>query len=68
VPLIPVLSRIERNGVLVDAKRLHQHSVELGERMHALTQEALHSLDKNLISVHPNNWVKFCTANCNCPR
>jgi DNA polymerase-1 len=40
VPLIPVLSRIERNGVLVDAKRLHQHSVELGERMHALTQEA----------------------------
>lgn len=40
VPLIPVLSRIERNGVLVDAKRLHQHSVELGERMHTLTQEA----------------------------
>ncbi len=40
VPLIPVLSRIERNGVLIDAKQLHKHSIELGERMHALTQEA----------------------------
>ncbi|MEZ5539062.1 MAG: DNA polymerase I [Pseudomonadales bacterium] len=40
IPLLPVLSRIERNGVLVDVKRLHKHSVELGERMQALTQEA----------------------------
>jgi DNA polymerase-1 len=40
IPLLPVLSRIERNGVLVDVKRLHRHSVELGERMQALTQEA----------------------------
>jgi DNA polymerase-1 len=40
IPLIPVLSKIERNGVLVDGKVLHQHSIELGERMHELTQKA----------------------------
>ena len=40
IPLIPVLSKIERNGVLVDAKTLHDHSIELGERMHQLTQQA----------------------------
>ncbi|HSC75710.1 MAG TPA: DNA polymerase I [Pseudomonadales bacterium] len=40
IPLIPVLSKIERNGVLVDAKILHEHSIELGERMHQLTQQA----------------------------
>ncbi|MBY4678685.1 DNA polymerase I [Marinobacterium arenosum] len=32
-PLIPVLSQIERNGALVDAKRLGQQSVELAERL-----------------------------------
>ncbi len=40
MPLVPVLSRIERNGVLVDARILHQHSIELGERMQQLTQQA----------------------------
>jgi DNA polymerase I len=40
MPLVPVLSKIERNGVLVDGKVLHQHSIELGERMHELTQQA----------------------------
>lgn len=40
IPLIPVLSNIERNGVLVNAKILHEHSIELGERMHQLTQQA----------------------------
>jgi DNA polymerase-1 len=40
IPLIPVLSAIERNGVLIDGKALYQHSIELGERMQALTQQA----------------------------
>jgi DNA polymerase-1 len=40
IPLIPVLSKIERNGVLVDAKILHEHSIELGIRMHQFTQQA----------------------------
>lgn len=40
VPLIPVLSQIERNGALVDAKLLGQQSLELGERMVQLERSA----------------------------
>lgn len=40
MPLLPVLSRIERNGALVDAKLLGQQSVELGERMTQLERKA----------------------------
>jgi DNA polymerase-1 len=39
-PLVPVLSRIERTGTLVDAHLLGQQSQELAERIHALEQEA----------------------------
>ncbi|HSC69547.1 MAG TPA: DNA polymerase I [Cellvibrio sp.] len=40
MPLVPVLSRIERNGALVDAKLLGQQSVELGERLTQLERKA----------------------------
>ncbi|WP_049631484.1 DNA polymerase I [Cellvibrio sp. pealriver] len=40
IPLVPVLSRIERNGALVDAKLLGQHSIELGERLTQLERKA----------------------------
>ena len=33
IPLVPVLSRIERNGVRIDVRRLNQQSAELAERM-----------------------------------
>nr|WP_067289413.1 DNA polymerase I [Marinobacterium profundum] len=39
-PLIPVLSRIERNGALVDANLLGKQSVEIGERLVTLEREA----------------------------
>ncbi len=39
-PLITVLSRMERHGVFIDTRLLHQQSVELGERMQALIQTA----------------------------
>ncbi|UTW10858.1 DNA polymerase I [Marinobacterium rhizophilum] len=39
-PLIPVLSRIERNGALVDANLLGRQSIELGERLVTLEREA----------------------------
>ena len=38
IPLIPVLARMERYGVLVDAGQLGQQSQELGERMAELEQ------------------------------
>ena len=40
VPLIPVLSRIERNGVLVDGERLQRQSIELGQRLEILQAQA----------------------------
>jgi DNA polymerase-1 len=39
-PLIRVLSRMERNGVALDAERLHTHSQELGERIRELEARA----------------------------
>ncbi len=40
MPLMPVLARIERQGALVDAKLLGEHSRELGERLVQLEREA----------------------------
>lgn len=40
VPLIPVLSHVERNGALVDANLLGKHSIELGERLTQLERKA----------------------------
>jgi DNA polymerase-1 len=40
IPLIPVLSHIERNGALVDANLLGKHSIELGERLTQLERKA----------------------------
>ncbi|MGO1626709.1 MAG: DNA polymerase I, partial [Halomonadaceae bacterium] len=40
LPLIPVLSRMERAGVALDAERLHHQSRELEARIHELEQKA----------------------------
>ncbi|MFT7267457.1 MAG: DNA polymerase-1 [Porticoccus sp.] len=40
IPLIPVLSRMERNGALVDAKLLNDQSQELGIRLEEIEKEA----------------------------
>lgn len=40
LPLIPVLSRMERSGVLVDKAMLAQQSREISVRLHDLEQEA----------------------------
>jgi DNA polymerase-1 len=40
MPLVPVLERIEANGVLVDAAELHRQSHDLAKRMHAAQQLA----------------------------
>ena len=39
IPLVPVLSRIERNGVLIDANMLHQQSLQLAERITELEKK-----------------------------
>lgn len=40
IPLVPVLSRMELNGVLVDTDRLAEHSCELTKRMAEVEQKA----------------------------
>jgi DNA polymerase-1 len=40
LPVLPVLLRMERNGVLLDAAKLQAQSVELGREMFALEQQA----------------------------
>lgn len=40
MPLAPVLARMERRGVLIDAGLMRQQSQELGKAMHQLAQEA----------------------------
>ena len=40
VPLVPVLSRVERNGVRIDVRRLNQHSAELADRMREIELSA----------------------------
>ena len=40
IPLVPVLSRIERNGVRIDVQKLRQQSAELAKQMHDLEQQA----------------------------
>ncbi|WP_313049113.1 DNA polymerase I, partial [Atlantibacter subterraneus] len=40
MPLVPVLSRVERNGVKIDPAVLHRHSEELTLRMAELEQKA----------------------------
>ncbi len=40
MPLVPVLSRVERNGVKIDPAVLHAHSGELAQRLVELEQKA----------------------------
>ena len=40
LPLVPVLSRVERNGALVDGALLTDYSAELAERMERLKEQA----------------------------
>lgn len=40
MPLVRILSEVERNGALVDGRMLKQHSAELTDRLAELTKEA----------------------------
>ncbi len=50
IPLISVLSHVERNGVMVDAEMLTQQSHELASRMSEIEQEA-HDLAKQTFNI-----------------
>ncbi len=46
MPLIPVLARMERNGVLIDAKMLDQQSKELEKRLLVLEEQTVQMAGK----------------------
>ena len=52
MPLVPVLVRIERNGVLIDPDKLKTQGKELEKRLHELEKEAFHlaGMDFNINS------------------
>ena len=61
MPLIPVLLRMERNGVKIDAAQLYQQSKELEKRLRELEQEAykLAGTEFNLNSTKQLQTVLF---------
>ena len=40
MPLVAILSAVERQGAFVDGRLLKQHGAELAQRLHALTEQA----------------------------
>ncbi len=61
IPLVPVLSRIERNGVRVNAELLRTQSGELGSRLAELEQQAyeLAGEEFNLASPKQLGYILF---------
>jgi 5''-3'' exonuclease (including N-terminal domain of PolI) len=66
MPLLPVLSNIERNGAFVDARLLGQQSIELGERMVELERKAFDIAGQASIWGLPSSWVRFCLISSSC--
>lgn len=60
MPLVPVLSRVERNGVKIDPAVLHKHSEELTLRLNELEQKRTRSPEKRLTSLPPSNCKPSC--------
>lgn len=52
-PLIPILSRIERTGALVDASMLGKQSQQIGERLTELEQQAFDTAGKEFNLASP---------------
>ncbi|MCV6638500.1 DNA polymerase I [Candidatus Albibeggiatoa sp. nov. NOAA] len=51
MPLLPILMRVERNGVKLDTDKLHQHSLELASELQTLEQQA-HDLAKKVFNLN----------------
>ncbi len=47
MPVLSILQKMERNGVLIDSERLLLQSIHLGQTMDALTQQAYNIAGKN---------------------
>jgi DNA polymerase-1 len=63
MPLVPVLSRVERNGVKIDPAVLHAHSQEIAKRLIELEQKRMRSQVKSLTSLHRSSCKPSCLKN-----
>ncbi len=63
MPLVPVLSRVERNGVKIDPAVLHAHSQEIAQRRLSWSSGHMRSPGKRLISPPPNSCKRSCLKN-----
>ncbi|VFP78352.1 DNA polymerase I [Candidatus Erwinia haradaeae] len=65
--LVPVIARIENNGVLIDCSILEVHSQELNDRLHSLKQEAYRLAGKsfNLLSPKQIQEIIYDLQNTN---
>ncbi len=63
MPLVPVLSRIERNGVKIDPKVLHNHSEELTFVWLSWKRKRMKLQVRNLTFLPPSSYKPFCLKN-----
>ena len=63
LPLLGVLSRMERRGVLIDSDALFLQSNEIANRLSELEEQAYVLAGSHLIWPPPNNYRKFCLIN-----
>ena len=61
MPLVRILSLVERQGTLVDGRMLKQHSAELTDRLNELTQQVWQLAGENFNLDSPSNCRRFCT-------
>lgn len=67
MPLIPVLARIERNGVLIDPQKLKTQEQELQQRLMALEQEAFMLANTNFNINSPKQLQEILFQKLNLP-
>lgn len=68
MPLVSVLSSIERNGVKVDATMLAKQSKELETRMQEVVKQAYAAADQEFNLASPKQLGKSSTPNSACTR
>jgi DNA polymerase-1 len=66
MPVVPILMRIERTGVLIDAAKLAAQSQQLAERMLALEQEAFEIAGQPFNMGSPKQVGEICLASWAC--
>lgn len=66
LPLLPVLSRMERNGVLLDVKMLAKQSEQITKRLAELEQDIYKLAGQEFNIGSPNNYKLFCLKKWSC--